>query len=62
MAGGAITGAWILSGVLAMIVAAPIAYLCIMFLRFLSVKVGFSGFAYYSWGAAMFTLILYLTI
>lgn len=63
IAGGfAVTGAWILSGVLAMVIAAPTAYLCIMFLRFLSVKVGFSGFAYYSWGAAMFIFILYLTI
>lgn len=61
-AASAITGAWVLSAVLAMVVAAPTAYLCIMFLRFLSVKVGFSGFAYYSWGAAMFILILYLTI
>ncbi|MBO5322671.1 MAG: hypothetical protein J6A88_01030 [Oscillospiraceae bacterium] len=61
-AGTALTGAWILSGVIAMLIAAPTAYLCIIFLRFLSVKVGFSGFAYYSWGAAMFTLILYLTI
>lgn len=61
-AASTITGAWVLSAVLAMVVAAPAAYLCIMFLRFLSVKVGFSGFAYYSWGAAMFTLILYLTI
>ena len=63
IAGGvAVTGAWILSGVLAMVIAAPVAYLCIMFLRFLSVKVGFSGFAYYSWGAAMFIFILYLSI
>ncbi|MBE6959139.1 MAG: hypothetical protein E7448_00225 [Ruminococcaceae bacterium] len=59
---GAVTGAWILSGVLAMVIAAPTAYLCIIFLRFLSVKVGFSGFAYYSWGVAMFILILYLMI
>ena len=62
LAAGAITGAWILSGLLAMVIAALTAYLCIIFLRFLSVKVGFSGFAYYSWGAAMFSLILYLMI
>ena len=61
-AGAVITGAWILSGILAMVIAAPTAYLCIMFLRFLSVKVGYSGFAYYSWGASMFIFILYLTI
>ena len=33
----------------------------IMLLRFLSVKTGFSGFAYYSWGVALFTFILFLT-
>ena len=62
VAASAVSGAWVLSGVLAMVIAAPTAYLCIMFLRFLTVKVGFSGFAYYSWGAAMFIFILYLTI
>ena len=60
--GAAITAAWVLSGVIAMAMAIPTAYLCITFLRFLSVKVGFSGFAYYSWGAAMFIFILYLSI
>ena len=29
-------------------------------LRFLAVKQGFTGFAYYSFGASIFTLILYL--
>ncbi len=38
------------------------AYAAIRFLQFLSVKAGFSGFAYYSWGAALFTFILYLTV
>ena len=62
VSGIAITAAWALSAVLAMVIAAPTAYLCIIFLRFLSVKVGFSGFAYYSWGAAILIFILYLTI
>ncbi|MBQ9168713.1 MAG: undecaprenyl-diphosphate phosphatase [Oscillospiraceae bacterium] len=36
------------------------AYSAIMLMRFLSVKAGFSGFAYYSWGAALFSFILFL--
>lgn len=35
-------------------------YLGISAVRFIAVKSGFSGFAYYSWGAAMFMLVLYL--
>lgn len=62
VAGMALSAAWLLSGFLAMLIAVPTAYLCITFLRFLSVKIGFSGFAYYSWGMAMFIFILYLTI
>lgn len=38
------------------------SYFSILFIRFLSVNAGFSGFAYYSWGAAMLALILYLAI
>lgn len=38
------------------------SYLGILFLRFLSAKVGFSGFCYYSWGLALFAFILYLAI
>lgn len=38
------------------------AYLSITLLRFLAVNVGFAGFAYYSWGAALFAFILYMTI
>ena len=36
------------------------AYFAIALVRFLAVKTGFSGFAYYCWGLAMFTLIIYL--
>lgn len=32
----------------------------IRFMNFLAVRTGFYGFAYYSWGAAFFSLILYL--
>lgn len=38
------------------------AYLGIVFMRFLAVKAGFSGFAYYCWGMALFTIFLYLMI
>ena len=34
--------------------------LAVYLVRFLAVKVGFSGFAYYCWGLALFTLIIYL--
>lgn len=38
------------------------AYLSIFIMRFLAVRAGFSGFAYYSWGLALFSFILYLII
>ena len=38
------------------------AYLGIIFMRFLAVKAGFSGFAYYCWGMALFGIFLYLMI
>lgn len=42
--------------------AAVSSYFSIIFIRFLSVNAGFSGFAYYSWGVAMLAFILYLAI
>ena len=36
------------------------SYLAVYLVRFLAVKAGFSGFAYYCWGLALFTLIIYL--
>jgi undecaprenyl pyrophosphate phosphatase UppP len=59
-AGGAAVG--FLTCLLALLTAFVGGYLGITFIRFLAVKVGFSGFAYYSWGAALFAFILYLTI
>ncbi len=38
------------------------ALLSILLVRFLAVKVGFAGFAYYCWGAALLILVLYLSI
>lgn len=35
-------------------------YYSISIMKFLAVKVGFSAFAYYSWGMALFSFILYL--
>jgi undecaprenyl pyrophosphate phosphatase UppP len=37
------------------------ATIAIMTLRFLAFKIGYSGFAYYSWGMALFMFILFLT-
>lgn len=34
----------------------------IRIMEFLAFRTGFSGFAYYSWGAALFTFLIYLTI
>jgi len=35
-------------------------YLAITLLRFLAVRTGFSGFSFYCWGTALFSLFLYL--
>jgi len=37
-------------------------YIAIRMVRIFASTTGFSGFAYYSWGAALFSLILYLSI
>lgn len=37
-------------------------YFGIVILRYLTVQVGYTGFAYYSWGAAMFSFVLYLIV
>ncbi len=57
---GAFSGWMILYGVLALVSATGAALAGIQLMRFLAVKIGFSGFAYYSIGLGMFTFILYL--
>ncbi len=53
---------YILSCLLSGIMAFIGGYFGIMLVRFLTVRAGFAGFAYYSWGAALFTFILYLIV
>lgn len=38
------------------------AWVGITLMRYLSVKAGFTGFSYYSWGMALFSFILYLMV
>ena len=58
----AITFLTIICIVTAFAAAVFTSYFSIQFIRFLSVNAGFSGFAYYSWGAAMLAFVLYLAI
>lgn len=52
----------VLNCIFSMLGAGCGGYFGIMLMRFLSVKKGFTGFAYYCWGAAMFSFVLYLTV
>lgn len=52
----------ILQTVLTGIAAFGGAYTGIRVMRFMAVRAGFSGFAYYCWGAALFSFIMYLTV
>jgi len=38
------------------------AWLAMVIMRFLSVKSSFYGFAYYNWGLALFSFLVYLMI
>ena len=65
----AIVTAFSLAGPLALLVylicagiAFGMGWLSIMFQRYLSFKLGGTGFAYYSWGLALFSFIFYLMI
>ncbi len=44
----------------AALIAFAVSYGCIVLVRYLAVRVGFSAFAFYSWGAAMLSFVLYL--
>ncbi|MBQ7817215.1 MAG: undecaprenyl-diphosphate phosphatase [Oscillospiraceae bacterium] len=52
----------ILSCITAGVTSCLSAFLGIYIMRFLAVRAGFSGFAYYSWGLSLFSFILYLMI
>lgn len=61
LGGASLFSGWtLLHGFLAMVSAAACAVAGITLMRFLAVKIGFSSFAYYSFGLGMFTFILYL--
>lgn len=57
---GVISFPIVISYILAAVAAAFGGYFGIRFIRFLAVRLDFSGFAYYSWGVALFVFILYL--
>lgn len=57
---GAFSAALAVNGVLAALSSFAAGYFAIVLVRYLAVRAGFSGFAYYCWGLALFTLIIYL--
>lgn len=56
----AITLVTIIGYLLAVVAAFVGGYYSIIIMKFLAVKVGFTAFAYYSWGMALFSFVLYL--
>lgn len=60
--GFAVTFGLVLCYICAGIMAFFGAYSGILLIRFLMVRTGYVGFAYYCWGAAFLALILYLTV
>lgn len=57
---GLITFATIVGYILSAATAFAGGYLSIAYVRYMITRTGLSGFAYYSWGAALFSFILYL--
>ena len=63
LAGGALmTAYWLLLYFLAAVAAFVGAWFAVQLVKFLAVRVGFSGMACYCWGQAIFTFALYLMI
>ena len=61
-AGAMFSAGWILLYFFAALAAFGGACLAVKLVRFLAVRVGFSGFAYYCWGMSIFTFALYLIV
>ena len=59
---GFLTWHYFLQYIVAGLAAFGGAYFGIILVRFLAIKASFSGFAYYSWGAALFIFILYIAL
>ena len=57
---GTSTGVPFFAGVLACVAAFGAGFAGIRLMRFLAVKVGYESLAYYTWGIAMFSFVLYL--
>ena len=59
-AGNPQTGALILPSLLACVAAFGAAMVGMKLMRFLAVNIGYESLAYYNWGMAMFTFVIYL--
>ena len=58
----AVSLAIICAGLLYAVVAFIGGWLSIVMMRYLAIKIGYTGFAYYSFGLALFTFVFYLVI
>lgn len=60
--GVAVSGGLLLGCAVAAVASFASSLLMIHFMRFMIVNAGFAGFAYYSWGLALFIFVLYLSV